>query len=333
MDKVLLINALTALGRRLGDKDEALEAVIRRTEAENPWFTTDNQYCALERIIGQFLDEKKLTRWLEKYPEPVSRPLKIGLVLAGNIPFVGFHDVLCVLASGHHAYLKLSSKDKRFLPYMKEQLEEIEPELAARMHISEQLKGMDAVIATGSNNTSRYFEYYFGSKPHIFRKNRTSVAILDGNESEEELMELGKDVFDYFGLGCRNVGKLYLPKGYDPTGLLALWEAYSSISDHTKYKNNLDYNLTLTLLNEEHPYASSFLILKETASMHAPLATVYYEFYVPAESKPLELPLDEIQCVVSSRPGNTAFGQTQVPALEDYADHVDTMAFLHGLGA
>jgi hypothetical protein len=330
MDKELLINVFSEFGGNLKAKNGALDDLMSQVEQHNPWFTIENQEIMIDQFIEQYFDKNALTNWLELYPEPVTSPKTVGMVLAGNVPFVGMHDILCVLAAGHNAQAKLSSKDTLFYVWLKKMLNNIHPDLADRFLITEQLSSPDAVIATGSNNTSRYFEYYFGKMPHIFRKNRTSVAIITGDESEEDLMNLGKDVFTYFGMGCRNVGKLLLPQGYTPTDLLDLWQPYSYLGDHNKYKNNLDYNLTLAMLNNEHPYASDFLILKETEQWHAPLATVYYSFY-NNESETDNLPHDELQCVVSNKEGHVPFGETQKPTLTDYADHIDTMNFLHDL--
>lgn len=343
MNREQLISILTELGAVIEDSltdqqdERGLRAVMQRSAYQNPWFTLEFQEEALRQFREKFLNEQVLRDWLKQYPEPTSNSKRIGLILAGNVPFVGMHDILCVLCSGHIATVKLSSKDPYFFPWMKEQLQQIDQqkgtELSSHLEFVDQLKNIDAIIATGSNNTGRYFDYYFGKYPHIFRRNRSSVAVLDGTEDAATLAAIGKDVFTYFGLGCRNVSKLLLPEGYDPARLLTAWETYNYLQNHHKYKNNLDYNLTLLMLNYRKHFSSEFLALTENEGLHAPLATLYYSFYQDDNDLQQQLAeiADELQCVVSSKPGNTIPGQTQTPGLSDYADHVDTMKFLHEL--
>jgi hypothetical protein len=333
MNREMMIQAWAAFGRQLSTENEELAGILRQSAYHNPWFSHDNLILTIAHFKKAFLDEDKLREWLVQYPEPAKQQKRVGLILAGNIPFVGMHDIMCVLSAGHTAVVKLSSKDLHFFPWMKAQLQLINPVMANQIQLEERISDIDSVIATGSNNSSRYFDYYFGKYPHIFRKNRTSVAILDGSESADTLQELGKDVFTYYGLGCRNVSKLLLPSGYDPGKLLSAWESFSAVKDHNKYKNNLDYNVTLLLLNNQVHYASAFLALTESEELHAPLSTLYYAFYSDEQdlAKKLTEMEEDVQCIVSNRPGNTLPGQTQFPGLLDYADHVDTMEFLHNL--
>ncbi len=263
--------------------------------------------------------------------------LKTGLILAGNIPLVGFHDILCVLASGHIALIKLSSQDKLLIPYILRKLLEIEPGFNGRIEYIERLTGFDAVIATGSNNTSRYFDYYFGHVPHIIRKNRNSIAILTGEETSEQLKALGHDIFDYYGLGCRNVSKLYVPEGYNFNSFFEAIEEFKGIADHHKYNNNYDYNKSIFLVNLDKHLDNGFLLLKQDERLASPLAVLYYEEYAELASikQKLDENLDHIQCIVANKrlAGMNVinFGQTQQPKLWDYADGVDTMKFLKGL--
>jgi len=251
---------------------------------------------------------------------------------------VGFHDVLCVLITGNYALIKASSQDARLLKYVLEVLCAIEPVFSERYNFTERLVNFDAVIATGSNNTSRYFEYYFGKVPHIIRKNRSSVAVLKGDETTEQLYTLGHDVFDYFGLGCRNVSKLLVPKGYNFNLFFESIEVYNDIINHHKYNNNYFYNKSIYLVNSDKHLDNDFLLLKEDTRLASPLAVMYFEYYDDinmVESK-LTGDAEQIQCVVSATPLNIKsqvvdFGQSQEPELWDYADGVDTMAFLTGL--
>lgn len=260
---------------------------------------------------------------------------KIGLILAGNIPLVGFHDVLCVLASGHHALIKASSNDTRLIKYILNLLVEIAPEFKTRFTFVERLAHFDAVIATGSNNTSRYFEYYFGKVPHIIRKNRNSIALLTGNETKEQLFLLGHDIFDFFGLGCRNVSKLLVPAGYDFVPFFEAVEPHQPIIHHHKYNNNYDYNKSIYLVNSDKHLDNGFLLVKEDERLASPLAVLYFEYYddMPAATSRLAELSEAIQCIVTHGHidiGNQVvdFGQSQQPRLWDYADGVDTMAFL-----
>ncbi len=337
MTKQDRIEALATWGERLAAGDEYLQAVMQRTAYHNPWFTLANQELALKAITEHFLNRENLIQWLDQYKLDGVREVKVSLVMAGNLPLVGFHDVLCVLAAGMKAVVKLSDKDPYLLPAVLRVLAQVAPELAARCEIVERLSEMQAVIATGSNNSARYFEAYFGKYPHIIRKNRHAVAVLDGEETPAELHALGIDVFRYFGLGCRNVSKLYVPKGYNFEPLLEALHEYRDIVLHTKYKNNFDYNFALFILNKVPYVANGCIMMIEEPGLSSAIATLHYDYY--EDKSALETVLktkeEEIQCIVASKPlgalSTIPFGKAQEPALWDYADGVDVMAFLQGL--
>lgn len=332
------LNALAALGRRLQEKDEYLEALMHRAWRHNQWFTVENQRQAVTAIAQHFLDEEKLRRWTAGYQiAEAGKPLSVALVMAGNIPLVGFHDLLCVFSAGHKAMIKLSDKDPYLLPYILKLLQEIDPHSSAYFEIVERLGDFDAVIATGSNNSARYFEAYFGKYPHIIRRNRNAKAVLTGEESREELSALGEDVFQYFGLGCRNVSKVYVPKDYDFEPLLEALHEFREIVLHEKYKHNFDYNFAMHVLNKTSFKNNGCLILSENRSIQSRIAELHFEYYNNLEklAGEIEARREEIQCVVG-RKGlfefpTVDFGATQKPELWDYADGEDTMAFLTGL--
>lgn len=332
-----------ALMARLGDhlradQDEFLKALMSRTEFNNQWFTLENQNLALKAISEHFLKKDQLEAWVQAYDglEP-STPLRVGLVLAGNIPMVGFHDVLSVFMAGHYSRIKLSSKDSFVLPYLFKLLGEWDERSIPYFSILQKLEGFDAVIATGSNNSSRYFEAYFGKYPNIIRKNRNAVAVLSGEESSAELYSLGKDVFCYFGLGCRNVAKLYVPENYDFDPLLTALHEYRTIVMHSKYKNNFDYNYAMFILNKEPFKANGCILLREDPETSSRIANLHYEYYQDLKTVPnlLSQRAEQIQCIVAKPnliPMETIpFGGAQEPGLADYADGVDTLAFLTGL--
>lgn len=351
MDTVRRIDAFVRLGKLLkgfakpgeqqqdslyNEFSERMEAAIRAAYFHNGWFTEANVRSAFEGIAA-YLDERSLRAWLDKYPElenKSSDPKRVGVIMAGNIPMVGFHDMLCVLLSGNIFVGKLSSDDKILLPRVVEMLIAIEPGFKDRVIFTEaRMNDVDAMIATGSNNTSRYFEYYFGKYPHIIRKNRSSVAVLDGSETEEELRGLGKDIFQYFGLGCRNVSKLFIPQDFDLDRFFKAIYDYKWIVDNKKYGNNYDYNKTVYLLNGEQLLENGFVLLKEDIALSSPVAVIFYERYTDDEALRDRLRIDaaSIQCIVSKRKdikNKIDFGKTQCPAPWDYADGVDTMKFL-----
>jgi len=256
----------------------------------------------------------------------------IGIICAGNIPMVGFHDVLSVIISGHKALIKLSSDDNKLIPALLQLAEKFDPSLKGCYQIIPQkLEGFDAVIATGSTNTSRYFHYYFKDIPHIIRKGRTSVAVLTGNESTEELLGLGNDIFDYFGLGCRSISKIYIPENYKLDTFFEAIFPFNDVINHNKYANNYDYNKAVWLLNKEQLLDNGFVLLKEEQEIASPTASLFYQRY--AERDKLNSLLAEksenLQCIVGE--GYIPFGQTQCPMLWDYADNIDTMKFLSSL--
>lgn len=334
------INSLVELGKYLTPENETLQAIVRRTAFHNAWFTEANQWQAIGEIKTHFLSKTKLNNWVKNYRYSEDSSIKtVGLILAGNIPLVGFHDILCVFVAGHKALIKLSDKDPYLMPFILKTLEDIDPETTNYFQIVEgAMKGFDAVIATGSNNSARYFEAYFGKYPHIIRKNRNAVAILRGDENASDFQLLGKDIFTYFGLGCRNVSKLYLPKDYnfEPL-LLALHEDFKDLVLHDKYKNNFDYNFTLLILNKVAYQSNGCVLMRENEAIASPIACLHYEYYddFAVLSEKLKVQSDEIQCVVSKEPieglPSFGFGEAQKPSLSDYADGVDTVAFLTGL--
>ncbi len=337
-NKTDLINAFSELGMRLFHPDEQLTDIINDEKQFNAWFTPESVLNAV-KALGKTLNSEDLTRWLAGYDIDYDKqPKKVGLILAGNIPLVGFHDVLCVLITGNHALIKASSQDARLIKHVLGMLVNIEQEFKNRYSFVERLEDFDAIIATGSNNTSRYFEYYFSKVPNIIRKNRNSVAVLTGNETKEQLHELGHDIFDYYGLGCRNVSKVLVPKGYIFNFFFESIESYQPIINHHKYNNNYDYNKSIYLVNRDKHFDNGFLLLKEDERLTSPLAVLYYGYYddLGSVQTMLDRESDKIQCIVSDanlqvKPQVVDFGTSQQPALWDYADGVDTMAFLTGL--
>ena len=336
-DKTHLVNVFSELGLQLSKPNEQLQALIESEQQYNAWFTVENVTNAVKNT-GQMLNRHDLSKWLNAYQISEGEPKKVGLILAGNIPLVGFHDVLCVLITGNYALIKASSQDARLLKYVLELLGDIEPDFLERYGFIERLENFDAVIATGSNNTSRYFEYYFGKVPNIIRKNRSSAAVLTGNETSEQLHTLGHDIFDYFGLGCRNVSKLLVPKGYNFNLFFESIEVYNDIINHHKYNNNYFYNKSIYLVNSDKHLDNDFLLLKEDTRLASPLAVMYFEYYDDLDAVEFKLneEAEQIQCVVSAasldiKSQVVDFGQSQQPKLWDYADGVDTMAFLSAL--
>ncbi|GAA0189630.1 acyl-CoA reductase [Fulvivirga kasyanovii] len=326
------IAAFTELGKRIDNLDaETATELFAKARSNNSWFTRESVESALKGIVN-YLHEDKLTRWAEAYPVR-NQNKKVGIVMAGNIPLVGFHDLLSVIISGNQAHIKLSSQDTALMTYVVHELINISPALEKQIIIRDQLKDIDAIIATGSDNTSRYFNYYFGKYPNIIRKNRTSCAVLTGSESDEDLARLGDDIFLYFGLGCRNVAKLYVPKGYKFDQFYAAIEPFKYVSDHHKYNNNYDYNKSIYLVNGVPHLDNGFLMLKEDNAMVSPISVIFYEQYASESELEalLEANKEKIQCVVTNnnkRPDSVNFGDAQQPEVWDYADGVDTMKFL-----
>lgn len=332
------VAALIELGKHLQQPDEYREAVIHRTYYNNRWFTKENQRMSIQAIADHFLSEEKLSTWLSNYDFPDQTDAKtIGLVMAGNIPLVGFHDVLCTFVAGHKSLIKLSEKDKYLLPALIRQLKIIDERTAQYFEVLERLSGFDAVIATGSNNSARYFEQYFSKYPNIIRKNRNAIAVLDGTESEKELQAFGEDVFQYYGLGCRNVAKLYIPEGYAFEPLLEALHEHREIVLNDKYKNNFDYNYAVLVLNKEKYMANGCIILKENKDISSPIAGLNYEYYQALSEVETEIEerKEEIQLVIAKEgllsQKTYPFGKAQEPELDDYADGVDTLEFLLNL--
>ena len=316
-------------------------SVLAQAEAENPWFTEVFQRQALSYWAEQ-MRSTSLTDWLSNYPLASKvRQKRVALILAGNIPLVGFHDLLCVLISGHHCEIKLSSQDKRLLPYLLDLLKPEFPEWAGRVSFTaDRLSNFQAVIATGSNNTSRYFEYYFRDVPRIIRKNRHSLAVIHGKESLEELKALTRDMLDYYGLGCRSVSKLWVPKGYDFSALSELLDKKEHFLRHNKFGNNFHYHRTIFLMNQVPFLEYGPLLFLEKKPTASALSTIHYQYYESLEDVylALEAEKNELQCVVgnpelikTSALQVLPLGSTQCPSLMAYADGIDTMEFLLAL--
>jgi len=305
---------------------------IKLAQEHNGWFTKENISFSLYGW-SKSLTNNNINDWLKKYNFNHLNPKSIAIIMAGNIPLVGFHDFLAVLISGHHVVVKQSSNDKHLLPYLAKYLEHVEPHFKGKITFTEEkLSDFDAVIATGSNNTARYFEHYFKGKPSIIRKNRNSVAILTGEETDEELKQLSEDVFRYYGLGCRNVSKLFVPEGYNFDAFFNGVYHWHPIINQNKYANNYDYNKAVYLMSEFDLLENGFLMIKEDASYASPIATLFYEYYNDIEQLKTQLNenKENIQCIVSKgvTGDSVVFGQAQHPQLLDYADNVDTIAFL-----
>ncbi len=326
--------AFIQLGHFLQDAANNAHKAIVEAYLYNQWFTEESQRMALQ-AWADALSEQKLNDWTSKYDFEKPQNSKIvAIIMAGNIPLVGLHDLICVLLSGHHALVKLSSDDKILPKFIVAALLQIEPAFADRITLlnDEKLEKYDAVIATGSNNSNRYFEHYFSKVPNILRKNRNSIAVLTGKETDDEMKLLAKDIFTYFGLGCRNVSKLYLPKGFDMALFFENTKDYDLYLNHNKYANNLMYHKSIWLLNQDDFLENGLINLKEDKSFSSPLASVFYEYYndISEIKAMLTERKDEIQCVVSKTDlgVNIPFGKTQQPELWDYADNVDTIEFL-----
>ena len=323
--------------------DKELDTFIARAATYNPWFTAEFTRFAIDGIIEKMLNREKLEQWLSRYniTKDEKAPKTIGIIMAGNLPLVGFHDFLCAYISGSGIKVKLSGKDEILFPYVYEKLLQIDPSLHERSAIIERLEGFDAVIATGSNNTNRYFEYYFRNYPKILRRNRSSIAILNGSETDADLFGLADDIFMYFGFGCRNVSKLYVPEDYDITRLFPYFGKYKWMHSHTKYMNNYDYNRTLLLMNRTVHLANEIIMIEENPAISSPVSVLYFERYNNVKNLAVKLHgnLSNIQCIVSNKSVSldggfkdiVKFGHTQVPDLWDYADNVDTLDFIFSL--
>mgnify|MGYP003392972626 CR=1 FL=1 len=311
---------------------DQIQDEITKSINNNSWFTIDNMIFAF-KSWSESLTQNNLEQWTNQYQFNNNKPKTIGLIMAGNIPLVGFHDFLSILIAGHKALVKLSSNDHKIVPILAQYLQKIEPEFENCITFTDyKIENFDAVIATGSNNSARYFEYYFGKYPHIIRKNRNSVAVITGNETDKELELLGEDVFCYFGLGCRSVSKIFIPKNYDLNKLFKAFYSYRTLLEYKKYSNNYDYNKAVYLMSLFKIYDNGFLILKEDNSYSSPIASLFYEYYDSIEKLNEKLLSDQekIQCIISKSTLKNAipFGTSQKPTLWDYADNVDTLEFL-----
>ncbi len=327
------ISAFAKLGDYLKSEDFIQSPFLNSVANRNPWYTKQN-VLQQAKAIAYNLNNEALTQWLLDFPDLQSEK-RVGLVLAGNIPLVGFHDILSVLIAGFHAEIKVSSDDAGLTQAVLGILVSIEPQFSNYFHIVDKLQDYDLIIATGSNNSSRYFEHYFSKKPHIIRKNRNSIAILSGKETKEELQQLGHDIFDYFGLGCRSVSKVYFPKGFEIPVFYDAMEEFHWVKNHFKYNNNYDFNKSIYLINKDKHYDNGFLLLKEDATLTSPLAVLHYEYYEDLDGllEEINSKQQDIQCVTSSldlicEAQVFPFGASQYPKLDDYADQVDTLAFL-----
>jgi hypothetical protein len=324
---------LVQLGNYMQSSDGQWQHAKQTAYLENPWFIPEFVELSVNNIAHNFLQPYQLDQLITQYqiPEENPNPENVGIVMAGNIPLVGFHDLLCVFLSGHVAMIKPSSKDEALIRHLLKKMIEWHQQVEQFVTVSEMIKNCDAYIATGSNNSSRYFEYYFGKYPSIIRKNRTSVAILTGKETHEELKKLADDVYQYFGLGCRNVTKIFVPKNYDFVPLLNVFKKYDHLIDHHKYKNNYDYNLAIHILNNKYYMTNGSILLVENESPFSPISQLHYEYYTDENEVREKLLNDQnIQCLVSKK--DIDFGGAQCPDVCDYADGVDTMAFLKSLG-
>ncbi len=325
------VKILLHLKRYLQENNIELQNVKQDANYKNSWFTINFIELAINNICNQFLDEGKLNHWLQQYSVADETTNKtVGIVMAGNIPLVGFHDFLCVFVSGHKIMIKASSKDDVLIKHIYKKMVEWDDEVASIIRFAETLKGCDAYIATGSNNSSRYFEFYFSKYPNIIRRNRTSVAVLDGTETNEDLDLLAQDIQLYFGQGCRNVTHLFVPKGYDFIPLLNALKQYEYFLDLHKYKHNYDYQLAMLMMNNKFYMTDGSILLSENESIFSAISNVHYSYYENSDVLNEKLANNnDIQCIVGK--GFTPFGKAQTPQLNDYADGVDTMKFLNEL--
>lgn len=347
MTKEDRIEDLAKLGQRLHDiltadrgssEQVALREMLQKANVQNPWFDEAMSSKALHAFLP-WLKSAALKDWLGKYSLQHLKPSKIGIIMAGNIPAVGFHDVLCVLASGHHAVLKFASDDSILIPWLLGLLKQINPYWENQISIFEgKIPDVDAIIATGSNNSSRYFEYYFRHIPSLIRKSRSSAAILTGNEGSAWLEKLGEDIFTYYGMGCRSVSKLFVPEGYDFNTFFEAVFPFSSVTSNRRYFNNYEYYRAYYMMNLEPLLDNHFMLLKRDEGFASPPSVLFFEGYRSTEEVNLKLQQNasQVQCVVGDKlisPGALAPGLSQHPSLEDYADGTDTMAFLCSLSS
>jgi len=332
------IEGLVELGDYFKSHPPELHYLFYQAEQKNPWFSQKYLKYSIQAITEKYLDKKSLLAWIERYNNlNLVDPKTIGLILPGNIPLVGFHDIICIMVSGHRAMIKLSERDNHLVPFVLNKWAEFDNSIKNEILLVDKLKDFDAAIATGSDNSSRYFEYYFRAVPHIIRKNRNGVAIIQGNESDEELKGLGADIFAYYGLGCRNVSKIFVPKGYVFEKLLKAMEKYSDTILHPKYKNNFDYNYAVCIINKIPFLTNGNLLLVQDQDIPSGIGMVHYEYFnsLSELSDTVASGMSKVQCIVSQHPVGDIpvipFGTSQKPELYDYADGVDTMTFLLSL--
>ena len=316
-------------------EDGLFDELALKAVNENNWFTPESIKSSFA-AWATALTAESIDQWTSAHSLSPKTPKKVGLILAGNIPLVGLHDMLTVLVSGHMAHIKYSSQDRALMGAVVQQLTTINPEFGKLIIEIEQLKHVDAVIATGSDNSARYFKHYFSKYPHIIRQNRVSVGIIQGDESEAELSKIGQDAFQYFGLGCRNVSKLFVPVDFELPKFIKSLESYESVINHHKFRNNYDYNKSIYLVNREPHLDSGFFLMRESSDLVSPISVLFYERYKSEAELALKLSTytDKIQCTVSTDgwyEGSLPFGDAQCPDLWDYADGVDTLEFLSGL--
>lgn len=333
MDVEDRIKVFVQLGKWMESwSEDTFSEVVSRAGNENGWFTKESIQLAISGTVA-YLKENQLRLWVGQYDFGPIKPMNVGLVMAGNIPLVGFHDLLCVLLSGHKAMVKTSSQDNYLMTKILQGLQDVSSELYSNVQLIERLNEAEAYIATGSDNSARYFQYYFGKKPYVIRQNRTSVAVLTGDESTEQLKALGKDIFTYFGLGCRNVSKVLVPEGYIFNEFFESIEEFGKALHHHKYQNNYDYNKSIYLVNRQLHLDNGFLLVTESKELVSPISVLYYETYSSQDDlhQNLEHNKEKIQCIVGASAEQIPFGEAQHPEVSDYADGVDTMKFLLSL--
>lgn len=324
------IDTFSALGNYILSNPTELQEIVHKSYLYNTWFTPENTNNALQNIATEFLNKEKLEAWLSNYilDNTSNTEKTIAMVAAGNIPMVAFHDILCVLISGNQLQLKLSEKDKYLLPFLLDKLTTINNTFKDKISIQEKLENFDAIIATGSNNTAKHFEFYFGKYKNIIRKNRNSMAILNGDESLQEIENLGHDIFDYFGLGCRNVSKIFAPKGFNLLRLKEGFAKHQQVMQHTQYMNNLDYQRTLYLMNQIPLLDIDFINIVDNPSLTSPISCLHVEHYdsIDEVHNYIIEQKDNLQCIIGK--DFMPFGKSQQPTLSDYADNIDTLKFI-----
>lgn len=333
-----VIYCFSQLSEYIYEDKNHLEESIKKACLNNPWFTAVECKSMLNQIANTYCNKDILSQWLKQYSPIKPKSKNVGLIAAGNIPLVAFHDILCIIASGNTCQLKLSEKDQVLYHWLHESLKLIDLEIAQKISIVEKLSNYDAVIATGSSSSSNLFQSYFKQVPHIIRSHRNAIAVLDGSEDEIDFVNIGKDIFQYYGLGCRNVSKIYVPFGYNFSNLIRTLDInFEHVNDHTKYKNNYDYNFALCIMNRPNFYQGNTLLLVENKSIASPIGILNFEYYTDLNDLCEKLAKNEIriQCISAKKnlPNlNTVnFGNCQNPSLEDYADGINTMDFLLNL--